>query len=55
MTVDYEMRKIQESHDGAISMVIPKKMAESLGISKGSFVRVVLDQDKKRIVMEAVD
>lgn len=51
--MSFEMRKVQEIMNGAsVSVVLPKDMCINLGIGKGDYVKVSMDKDNKKIVVE---
>lgn len=52
----FEIRRLQSTSNGnSVQMIIPKFMAEALGIEKGSYVKIALDMEKGRIVLEALE
>lgn len=57
---NYEMRRIQELNTGqkdagkSLSMVLPKHMCLDLGIGKGDYVKITMDEDKHKIIVEKV-
>jgi len=50
---NYEIRKIQGLvGESSYSMIIPKNMANDLGIGKGDYVKISLDEENHKIVLE---
>jgi antitoxin component of MazEF toxin-antitoxin module len=50
MSNNTEIRKVQANH--SLSLVIPRSHATSIGIEKGNFIKISLDNN--RIILEKV-
>jgi antitoxin component of MazEF toxin-antitoxin module len=53
MTTPFEIRKIQAVGSNSLYTTLPNSMVKLLGIRKGAFVKITLDKDRDRIVVEA--
>lgn len=53
MIEKFELRKLQKTTTGdSYTIIIPKKYMLKMGIDRGDFIKIMLDREGKRIIME---